>query len=146
MSDEPIIAMADDVAELLNAATFSRTFTAERTYLAAANVEDLAELHVWVVPKSTESAPRSRATNEDLHAVDVAIQQQAPTDAERDALLGLAGEIKRYLDRRRLPTVSRARWVEATTAPLWDPKDLHERHVFTAVVTATYRMESEAGG
>jgi len=140
MSDAYLIMIAEDVKDLLNAGEFSMSFTAERAYAPSSRLEELKDLKVWVVPKGEQITPVSRTGNNVVYTVDVAVQKQARTVADCDPLMRLTEEIADYLDRRELPSVSGAVWVGTTRRPIFRPEDLYERHLFTAVVTLSYRL------
>ena len=138
--------VAADVAELLTAFRASVAYTVKRGYLLESELAELAEddTLVWVVPKRKDTTPAGRHEDEVAVSVDVAVQGRARTTDECDALLDVADELADHLNRRPLPNVENARWLGQETSPLWNPDDLHQRHLFTALVTVTYYLTREA--
>ena len=87
-----IIDIADAVAALLNAGSFSRTFTAERHVLAEFDLGALQTLRVSVVPRGLSIAPASRSQRTYDYQVDVGIQEHVASLADVDGLLALTEE------------------------------------------------------
>ena len=118
-----IATIADAVAAHLNAGTFSQAVNAVRMYQPAFTLEDLAELRVSVVPRTTAIAAASRDSSTFECVVEVGVQKKLPADgadAEIDALLDLVEEITDHLRLKRLPGAPEAAWagsVEVLGAP-----------------------------
>lgn len=141
-----IIEIADAVAAALNFHTFSREFTAERTYLATFELPDLKTLKVTVVPRSILPAPEAdtRGATRHDYAISVAVQKKFKEigEAERteiDALMVLVEEIAKHLERLPLAPGSDAKWVGMENAPVFIPEHIDELRQFTSVLTVTYR-------
>lgn len=141
-----IIEIADALVWELNAATFSRKFTAERCYQPTFDLPDLQTLKVTVVPKgiSPMAGEGSRGAMQHDYQVHVAVQKKLATTgdeqkAELDALMLFVEEIAKHLERNRLGACEDAKWVTQELDPVFLPEHLEELRQFTSVLTLTYR-------
>lgn len=135
--------LAEAVAEALNVHAFSQPFEAVSQFVPGHDLEELEQLTVTVVPARRKVTISSRAgTFFDL-SVMVGLQQQCrPTDDERiDSLLDLGNEILLYLRQTPLATFTDAHFLEAGEDDIFDPDHLVVRHVFSGVLTLTYRVQ-----
>src|SRR5512136_3281491 len=123
-----IVQLADAVVADLNAATFSQSFTAQRSYLPRWKLEELATIRVTVVPKDDVGERASRAQWQEDYQLDVAIQQRlgANETAQMDALVLLGQELADYFKSRN-PAGDLATLVAVAFAPLFDT-DHPEKH------------------
>ena len=136
-------AIAQAVADELNAQPFSQAFTACRHYRPQFSLEELATLRVSVVPRSLTLATASRAKSTWEVAVDVAIQRRLldPSNIlEIDTLVGLVEEAIAFLDGRRLAGYPQAAFVGIENDPAYAVEHIDELGVFTSVVTVRYRV------
>ncbi len=134
-----IIDIADAVAALLNAGSFSRTFTAERHVLAEFDLGALQTLRVSVVPRGLSIAPASRSQRTYDYQVDVGIQEHVAGLSDVDGLLALTEEVVDYLTGVHLEDED-AMWMSTENAPVYVPQHLDQERTFTSVVTITYRV------
>lgn len=141
-----IIEIAEAVAWELNAATFSRDFTAQRSYQATAELPDVQTMKVTVVPGaiSPMAGEASRRAMQHDYQIHVGIQKKlADTGdeekAELDALMGLVQEIATHLERKRLDACEDVKWVTQENDPVFLPEHLERLRQFTSVLTVTYR-------
>jgi len=139
-----IVDVAQAVVDALNAqqessTPFSFAFTAERLALPMFTLEEMATLHVSVVPRDRITAILHRTQNQDDIKVDIAIQQKLAghSTADVDPLLALVQEISDFLD--RLPMAGAA-WMSTENKPIYAPEHLREKRMFTSVLTVTYRI------
>ena len=125
----------------LNAATFSQSFTATRSYLPDFELPEMADLHVTVVPRGIIKTPLSRSALACDVQVDIGVQKKLPTgdNGEIDALLNLVEEIAEFFEQRHLTAIPGAVWVKTEHKPLYATDHLDELRQFTAVVTLTFR-------
>ena len=125
----------------LNAATFSQSFTAKRSYLSEFELPEMADLHVTVVPRGIIKAPLSRSALACDVQVDIGVQKKLAGDgnAEIDALLNLVEEIAEFFEQRHLTAIPGAVWVKTEHKLLYAADHLDELRQFTAVVTLTFR-------
>ncbi|MBI1374494.1 MAG: hypothetical protein GC159_17390 [Phycisphaera sp.] len=134
----PVVDISIAVTDALNAATFSPPFMAERGYLPKAELPELANLHVTVVPKGEViiTADRTRAQHD--VQVDVAVQKKVdPNDtAAIDTLMELMRAIADHL---RTVRPAGAAWIKTEHKPTYSPDHLERFSVLTAVTTLTYR-------
>lgn len=125
----------------LNAAAFSRPFTAERAYLPRFDLGEMDDLHVTVVAAGRTLMPACRVLLQVEHRIEIAVQQRLPSEgtADCDPLLGLVAEIADHVAGRRLAGAPEAAWVKTEHDPLIDPTHLNELRQFTSLITLTYR-------
>lgn len=138
-----IAALADALAAHINAGTFSQPVAAARMYQPAFTLEELAELRVSVVPRTTAIAAASRDSSTFECVVDVGVQKKLPADgadAEIDALLDLVEEITDHLRLKRLPDAPEAAWAGIAHEPVVSSESLEQHRVFTSVLSITYRV------
>jgi hypothetical protein len=138
-----IAAIADAVAAHINAGTFSQPVSAVRMYQPAFTLEDLANLRVSVVPRTTAIAAASRDSSVFECVIDVGVQKKLPADgadAEIDALLDLVEEITDHLRLKRLPGAPEAAWAGIGHEPVVSSESLEQHRVFTSVLSVTYRV------
>ena len=143
-----LIQLTDAVVAKLNEGVFSESFVAVRHYRPTHELAELRDLKVSVVPKSIESSVESRELCAFDYAIDVGVQKRVTpnTPAEIDALLSLVQEID---DALRMVTLTwpvegdedmEAAWIASANEPVYAPDHLAEHHVFTSVLTITYRI------
>ena len=134
-----VVDIANAIVQSLNEGIFSRPFTAVRVYRPSFALEELKDLHVTVVPKTLTSQASDRVTSQQDVEIDIAIQQQAGDDQAIDDLMGLVEEIADYFrQNRQLPGVG-AWWVKTENNPIYAPDQLQQLHVFTSLLTVTFR-------
>lgn len=134
----------DAVVSLLNAHSFSKAFTAVKSYQPDYTMKNLATLKVTVTPRAIAVETISRGKFLNSIQIDVAVQQKpaqlANTDLE--ALLDLVGEIVTYLSNRDLATTPACYWTRTENDPIYAPEHLTEFRSFTSVITLTYKVVS----
>lgn len=138
-----ITAIADAVADHINEGTFSRPVSAVRMHQPAFTLEDLADLRVSVVPRTTVITTASRASSVFEHVIDVGIQAKLPADdadGAIDELLDLAEEITDHLRLVRLAGAPEAAWAGIAHEPVVSSEALEQHRVFTTVMSVTYRV------
>lgn len=146
-----LVEIADEVTTVLNAATLSLSFTANRVYIPVHNIRELGDLTVSVVPTTLTPSliDRSGRSMYD-YFVDVAIQQSigegplsdAEINAACDPLMLLGEEVISLFSGKSL-AISRTphpRCVDAKNQPVFYPPHLDELRVFTSLVTLNYRL------
>ena len=139
-SAELASALVDD----LNAAVFSRPFTAVRAYLPLYDLGEMEILHVTVVVAGRTVMPISRRQLQIDHRLDIAVQQKLAVEDPLacDPLLALVADIADHLSRHTLPSAAgivAGTWVKTEHEPLVDPGHLHELRQFTSIISVTYR-------
>jgi len=135
-----IIAIADAVVSHLNAGSFSQPVSAQRMYQPAFTLEDLKDLRVSVVPRSTGITTASRDSSTFECAVDVGIQKKIGDESEIDGLLDLVEELADHLRLTRLPGAPDAAWVGIAHEPVVSAEAFNEHRAFTSVLAVTYRV------
>lgn len=138
-----IVAIADAVAAHINAGTFSRPVHAARLFQPAFTLEELKDLRVSVVPRTTEIATASRESSLFECVVDVGVQQKLEgddADAQIEELLDLVEEIADHLRLKRLPGAPEAAWAGIAHEPVVSSESLEQHRVFTSVLSVTYRV------
>ena len=146
-----LVQIADAVAASINAAAadgvFPEPLEAVRAHRPSFDLEELGELRVSVVPRSTVITALARLQSQYECTVDVGIQQRVPAgdggdgrDARVDALLELAEAIGDHLRHKRLPEFPDAAWSSIAHDPVLAPEHLDERSTLTTVLSVTYRV------
>jgi hypothetical protein len=137
-----LIKVADAVVAALNAASLPMPFTAVRHYLPLFDLEEMAELHVTVVPRGIEVAQAARGKGSFDCKVDVAVQRRFSRGdlAEIDPLMELVGEIAESFRGKRLPGMPEAAWTKTEHVPVYAPEHMQELRQFTSVMTLTFKV------
>lgn len=146
-----LVQIADAVAASINAAAadgvFPEPLEAVRAHRPSFDLEELGELRVSVVPRSTVITALARLQSQYECTVDVGIQQRVPAgdggdgrDARVDALLELAEAVGDHLRHKRLPEFPEAAWSSIAHDPVLAPEHLDERSTLTTVLSVTYRV------
>ena len=138
--------IADAVVTALNGEAFSIAFTAARAYAPVTKREDLADLHVWVLPATYETESADRARTRKIYGVDIAIQKAVDPDSNAacDALFELRQEIEDFFGMSRVPGLAAASWQKTETVPGaeagYAPQHLRELRIFTGLVRLTWKV------
>ncbi|XHC26967.1 MAG: hypothetical protein ACFHWZ_14160 [Phycisphaerales bacterium] len=138
-----ISTLADAVAEHINAGTYAQPVSAVRTYQPAFTLEDLGELRVSVVPRTTTVSAASRESSTYEHVLDVGVQKKLPAEDEQaaiDDLLGLTEAIGDRLRHTRLVGFPEAARAGLAHEPVVSSESLEQHRVFTSVLSVTYRV------
>jgi hypothetical protein len=139
-----IIDIADAVTTVLNAATLSQSFTAERSYLPLPDLVDLDTLQVFVVPESLTSNLLDRTPKSiNDYVINIGIQKRLePSNAACDPYMQLMEEIGDLFLGKTVTyrTATTARCITAENRPIFVQKMLDERHTFGSVVALTFRL------
>jgi hypothetical protein len=138
-----ISTLADAVAEHINAGTYAQPVSAVRTYQPAFTLEELGELRVSVVPKTTTVLAASRESSTYEHVLDVGVQKKLPAEDEQaviDELLELTEAIGDRLRHTRLAGFPEAAWAGLAHEPVVSSESLEQHRVFTSVLSVTYRV------
>ncbi len=138
-----ISTLADAVAEHINAGTYAQPVSAVRTYQPAFTLEELGELRVSVVPRTTTVTAASRESSTYEHVLDVGVQKKLPAEDDQaaiDDLLGLTEAIGDRLRHTRLAGFPEAAWAGLAHEPVVSSESLEQHRVFTSVLSVTYRV------
>lgn len=138
-----ISTLADAVAEHINAGTYAQPVSAVRTYQPAFTLEELGELRVSVVPRTTTVSAASRESSTYEHVLDVGVQKKLPAEDEQfsiDELLELTEAIGDRLRHTRLAGFPEAAWAGLAHEPVVSSESLEQHRVFTSVLSVTYRV------
>lgn len=138
-----ISTLADAVAEHINAGTYAQPVSAVRTYQPAFTLEDLGELRVSVVPRTTTVTAASRESSTFEHVLDVGVQKKLPAEDDQaaiDELLKLTEAIGDVLRHSRLAGFPEAAWAGLAHEPVVSSESLEQHRVFTSVLSVTYRV------
>ncbi len=143
-----IATLADAVKTSLNDGTFSQEFTAERKYIPAMKLEDLAEdggVIVLVVPRSNDIENVTRVDRMKTVEITIGVQKKLTQtcdpgaesgNVELDAMLLLVEEIAAHFNGK----YGDATWIRTSNDPIYDPEDLLERRTFASLVTVTFKL------
>lgn len=148
MPDEPASCVAVTirraVAEALAGADLSQEFEPIEAYLPTFQLEEMGEtLRVTVLAVDVdETAATRRGTKREDHLIQVGIQRKCDADDVEtlDGLLGLTQEVRDFLAAAAQRDMGGATWIGNEQKPLYHPDHLRDRGVFTAVISATYRI------
>jgi len=135
-----ILDIADAVTSSLNAGPFNPALSAERRYQPVFDLADLAALKVSVVPKAVTISNATRTDGYFDCAIDIGVQKKIADDSELDGLVGLVEQIADHLRQKRLDDAPEAAFVSIANEPVFAPEHLDQQHVFTSVLTLTYRV------
>lgn len=138
-----ITTLADAVAEHINAGTYAQPLSAVRTYQPAFTLEELGELRVSVVPRTTTVSAASRESSTYEHVFDVGVQKKLPAEDDQvaiDELLELTEAIGDRLRHTRLASFPEAAWAGLAHEPVVYSESLEQHRVFTSVLSVTYRV------
>jgi hypothetical protein len=126
----------------INDANWSLVFTAVRKYRPEFTLAELATLRVTVVPAAREISAESRSQTSETVDINVAVQKVVDPDsnAEIDELLTLCEDIGDLFRLKRLDRYAAAIWQETANSPIYDPKHLLEKHVFTGLLKLTFKI------
>lgn len=135
--------IATAVAQELNTG-FAGAFTAAVLALPGKDLAELAELQVTVTPRTLQPAQASRSLRTLDVAIDIGIQKHVGDALEQEVqdLAALAEEVLLHMWERPLTSAPAARFIAATNEPVVDHQLLHQKRVFTSVVTVTYRVSA----
>jgi len=139
-----IVALADAIAEQLNAHTFSQPLTAVRGYLPTFELPEMNVLRVTVVPKEDDGRLDTRSSSVHDYAIDIGIQKKPESieNAELDPLLLLTQEIADFFLFGKHP--ASATLIAPQVRVLYLQEHLLKLRQFTSVVTLTFRGWREA--
>lgn len=135
--------LAEDLIELLNGETWGLPFVAERKFEPETRtLEEFQDLRCTVVVAAERKSSVARTKTQRDVDVDVAFQQKpdARDNEQLDPLDDLSEDVGTFL-LRRVVGDDRFRCIAVEykgTAP-WIPEHLKEKHLWTSVVTATFR-------
>jgi len=137
-----LVDLPQAIVNSLNAASFSKTFTATRAAVPLFARKEMSTLRVTVVPRKLDIAMLSRADDNHDVQVDVAVQSSLDeiTNTAIDPFLDLAEELTAHLTRLNMSAGSSDYlWVKSENEPIYSPEHIRELHQFTSVITITYR-------
>lgn len=106
----------------------------------AFTLEDLKELRVSVVPRTTVLSAASRDSSTFDCVVDVGVQKKITDEAEIDRLLDLVEELADHIRLKRLPDAPDAAWAGISHEPVVSSEALEQHRTFTSVLSVTYRV------
>jgi len=138
-----IVAIADALVAHINAGSFGQPLNAVRMFQPAFTLEDLKDLRVSVVPRTSGISAASRDSSTFECVLDVGVQKKLPAEgdaAEIDGLLELVEAIADHVRLKRLPAAPNAAWVGIAHEPVVSSESLEQHRVFTSVLSVTYRV------
>jgi hypothetical protein len=142
-----ILAIADAVAAVLNGATFSQTFTAERVYVPIYELKEADGLKVFVVPRDLAPTILTRSSDDYTYNISIGILKRYGSgpmtlddiNAACDPLVMLSEEIVDVLRSDAAQEQIPASYFAITNAPVYDPKMHDEKKLFISLIVATYK-------
>lgn len=136
-----VVSIAEAVKEELNAASFSQTFTAERTYLPAFSLDDLESVKVAVVGSDAAEQTLTRASVDGTYEVQVGLAKRAEDTAAADEMLLLVQEVGDHFRSTLGRDLAGAKLMAVTMVPLYDLQRLREAGIFYAVLMLRFAKE-----
>jgi hypothetical protein len=140
-----IIALADAIVTELNAAVLSVKLRAERHYQPRFDIQELADIHVSVVPASLARTPDSRKADLNEYEIDIAVQKRVePTDFKQlDDMAAVVEELADFVRRTRPADYPEAICTGIRNEPIFSPEHLEQKRTFTSVLIVTYQVRRE---
>lgn len=135
--------IADAVVAVLGAVPGPIPVQAGRAWLPLADLAEMEDLKVTVVPAGRTLAPAARDLLVHDHRVEVAVQRRLPSDqtTDLDPLEALVERLAAHLARTPLAGAAEVgvSWLGCEHAPLVSHEHLNELRQFTSVLVVTYR-------
>lgn len=127
--------------ELASVATGMPT-TITRAYLPLMDLQDFADLRLTVLSRSADLAPLTRGGDQNEQQVVIAVQKKVdPSDLDEvDALVVLTETIAAHYRSRKFAACPQASHQRTTIDPVVNQAHLHEKRIFTSVITLQYRQ------
>lgn len=137
-----IVELAKAVTTELANVTTGMPTTIARAYLPLMDLQDFANLRLTVLVRSSEITAMTRSDDQEAQQVVIAVQKKVdPADlVEVDALVRLAETIADHFKRLKLADCPDASHELTTLDPLVNQSHLHEKRIFTSVITLQYRQ------
>lgn len=140
-----IVAIADDVVELLNDGSYAESFEATRVIQPRVKLEDLETLNVMVMGRKTATISEVRGGIQSIvSTVDICVRKKLTTidaKAEHDVLNEVCEQIRDRLAKNSLPNRDEAFQGSNTDAASdsdWFLEDVENETVFVAVISVNY--------
>lgn len=139
MADAQIIEIADGVVNILNDATLSQSYTAERKYTPEYEIANSTNPHVDVVPRRNNSDMHDRGQYQYDYTIDIGVIDRVgeATQDELDALMLFVEEIEETL---RFETSANAACINTENNPIYAREELENRGLFVSVLKTTWRI------
>lgn len=141
MASHIAIDVADAVIASLNAGSFTPAVTAERTYTPERDLEELADMAVFVIPGAMTIEKETRTLNAYTIRIDVVILKKNISDSNAvlDEYMDLTMEIMEHFDRKDLTAGALAvKWMNVENELMYDPARLQNERLFLARVSFSY--------
>lgn len=140
MSNSVVIRIAEALVADINAASWSQSFTAVRSYLPRFDLGDLATLRVTVVAIDLAREPLARSIEKGAYRIDVGVQKRLASEraAEIDPLMYLVQEITDFVYLKPLASYDAAFCVAMENKPLFDLEHMRKSRVFTSVLSFNF--------
>lgn len=137
-----ILQLADALKADLNTASdagaFSQTFVATRKHRPRFKREDMATLHVTVMPGAIDMTPVDRTEDRHEYVIAVGVQKTFSSEADLDAMTLLVEEISDYIRNHRLTGHEEVTRIRTTNNPLLIDEHLQSMEQFTSFLNVTY--------
>jgi hypothetical protein len=143
-----IVNIADSIVTILNAGTFTPTFTAVLEMVPYKKLEDIGSARVVVVPRDVSYEVTARKIRLEEFGIDIGIQSkltgpETGDDAAIKTMVTLTESIKRHMYRRDI-TAYGAHWIASENDPIYDVEMLRNLRVFSTAISLTYRTMVDA--
>ena len=133
------------IVNLLNVETFSVPITAERKYLPDADVRELADPIVTVIPKSLAIEPSNRASDLNEIVIDIGLRKKVDVNvtADLDDLMAVVVEVMDCVKAARV--VGDYQLLKVENPAIYSVEDLRTNHVFLSVISVSYHITTDRG-
>lgn len=133
--------IAEAVTQQLNAATLSRSFTAERTYLPLFDTKQPNGLKVFVLGRGEDIEPTSRDEFTHTYSLALAVYERVdPADTEAvDVIDAFREEIIDFIKTHPRLDDADAVMISVSNPTPYDPQQLDQHSTFVSVIEATYQ-------
>jgi hypothetical protein len=140
------IDISDAVVQTLNSASLSKPITAARHYRPEFGLEELAQLHVSVVPVQMQKELAGHSRTSRIVVLDVCVQNAINSQdiGEVDKLMNLLEEIDTFLEFKELTPMPNAQWMKSEMVhgaeAGYAPEHLDTLNCFTGILRLTYKI------
>jgi len=130
----PIVAAAEAVKDMLNAATFTQSFTATREYALYQRLAKISELSVFVVPVDRVTTLESREKDKNVYSISISVMNKLKTTAEVDELQDLAEEIYMLFRHNSLTLLPNYKVTGFESPTLYSPDELATVNLYVSEI------------
>ena len=131
----PIIIAAEAIKDMLNAGTFTESFTATREYILYQRLQEISDLTVWVVPAERDTELESRTKDKNTYTISITVMNKCGTNEQIDALQDLAEEIYLHFRRGELTSLENYKLTGFESPTLYSPDELATANLYVSEIS-----------